>query len=195
MNRLSSMALACVLASAFAAPEALSAEKANITLNDMPVLHQEKHHKVSCKRVFRELTESHYRQDLILDGQFYRNYFVDYLKSLDSYKIVFLQRDVDNYLKDARMLKKSVSGCELDLPYRIYNDYEKLKYEQLTTAISMLKENRVDISSDDEFQYDRSEESWPATPAERARLSGMPSKSRKKHKKKPGRKLSCLAVF
>lgn len=164
------MALACMLASAFAAPEALCAEKANITLGDMPVLHQEKHHKVSCKRVFRELTESHYRQDLILDGQFYRNYFVDYLKSLDSYKIVFLQRDVDNYLKDARMLKKSVSGCELELPYRIYNDYEKLKYEQLTAAIAMLKENRVDVSSDDEFQYDRSEEPWPATAAERAKL-------------------------
>ncbi len=149
---------------------AQAAEKSNITIKDLPVLQQEKHHKISCKRVFRELTEAHYRQDLVLDNKFYLDFFRDYLKSMDSYKVLFLQRDVDSYLKDVRQLKKSILGCELDLPYIIFNDFEKLKFEQLTYAISLLNRGGIDLTQDDEFQYDRSEEKWPATPRERQDL-------------------------
>ncbi len=168
MNRLYSILLSGLLI--FSAGSVNAAEKANVTLKDLPELHQEKHHKISCKRVFRELTETHYRQNLILDSQYFFNFYNDYLKNIDSYKILFLQRDVDNYLKDVRQLKRSILGCELDLPYIIFNDFEKLKFEQLTYSIDLLKSGGVDLTADDEFQYDRSKEKWPATASERMEL-------------------------
>ncbi len=167
MNKLS---LALLLGLVLGSSCAYSAEKRNITLDDIPVLSQDKHHKVSCKRVFREFTEAHYRKDMVIDKAFIKTFFYDYLKSMDSYKVIFLKRDVENFLKDYNVLKNSVIGCDLALPFEIFNQYGRLKYEQLTYSLKVLKNGSLDLTAKEEFQYDRSKEEWPTTPAERHAL-------------------------
>ena len=167
MNRFSAALLLCAF---LGGAGAMAAERASVSLKDLPELSQETHHKVSCKRVFREFTEAHYRQDLIIDDAFMGQFFNDYLKAMDPYKIIFLQRDVDNYLKDVRQLKRAVVGCDLALPFSIFNDYEKLKFQQLSASIDMLSEGKLDLTLKEEFQYDRSKEKWPATAEERSAL-------------------------
>ncbi len=154
----------------FCLGDVFAIEKAPITEKDLPVLSQETQHKVSCKRVYRDLSEEHYRKDIKLNDEFIKNFFKKFINDVDSYHVSFLQSEVDSYLSNIKRMKDAVYGCNLSLAYEISNLSIKKRFEQYTYAIKLLESGNIDLTTSDEFQYDRSKESWPQTTSEQEDL-------------------------
>lgn len=150
--------------------EVCAAEKPQVTEKDLPELFQENQHKVACKRVFRDLTEEHYRRDIELNSSFIQKFFTKFLTSLDSYHVLLLQSEVDNYLADTKKIKNALFGCSLELPYEIFNRIIRLRFDQYQYSIDLLQKGEINLEDKDEFQYDRLEEKWPSSREEQLQL-------------------------
>ena len=88
-----------------------------------------------------------------------------FLKSLDPDRSIFLQSDIDGFLANAKKLDDAIKSENLDIPFDIFNIYEKRFVERLTFARSLLNE-KIDFTLQESYPLGRDKAPWPANQAE-----------------------------
>jgi len=105
------------------------------------------------------LTRAHY-QSLPLDDVMSEKIFDRYLKALDPEKLFFIQSDIDQFSSARTRLDDAIYNDKLDIPYAMFNLYERRAVEQLNYARSLLKQG-FNFDQQESYRYERSKESWP----------------------------------
>jgi carboxyl-terminal processing protease len=122
----------------------------------------DRHAKIS--RLVTTLFErSHYRRAPVDDAASSR--MLDgYLEALDGNRQYFLAADIDEFEAWRTSLDEAVKRGRLEPVFQIYTRYLERARDRLEFALAMLDEEH-DFSIDEEFMFDRSGETWPASRA------------------------------
>lgn len=118
------------------------------TINDLPVLSQEKQHKTVSERVVGILSKSHYKQ-FALDTSFSRAVFDRYLTMLDYNKTLLLDSDVKQFNLAADSFMFDIKSGNLATAYDLFNLAQKRRFERFQFALDVL---------DTPFNFDTKEE-------------------------------------
>lgn len=105
------------------------------------------------------LTHSHYKA-VPLDDAMSQKIFDAYLKELDPEKLFFVQPDIDHFAAARTRLDDAIYSHNLEIPYAIFNLYERRAVERLTYARELIKKG-FDFEQKEGYRYDRSKEAWP----------------------------------
>ena len=114
------------------------------------------------------LARYHYRGKP-LDGALSEKIFDQYLKSLDSEKVFFVQSDIDQLSGERAKLGDAILKEDLSIPFAMFNLYEHRAAERFMYARSLLKKG-FDFQQNESYQYAREKEAWPKTDAEMSEL-------------------------
>ncbi|TEW56088.1 carboxy terminal-processing peptidase [Psychromonas sp. RZ22] len=131
----------------------------NVSLKDIPQLHQEPQHAKVAKRVSDLFSRSHYKY-LPLDDQLSEKIFERYIKQLDFNKQIFMQSDIDKMKAYQYSFDDDLKFGDLKSVYEIYQLNLTRRYERFTYALSLL-DKEMKFDTDEEYQFDRSEAAWP----------------------------------
>lgn len=106
----------------------------------------------------RFLTRFHYKP-VPLDDAMSEKIFDRYLKSLDPEKLFFLQADIDQFSSARTKLDDAIYNEDLNIPFLIFNLYEKRTIERLTYARSLLKQGFT-FEQKESYEITREKEPW-----------------------------------
>ncbi len=104
------------------------------------------------------LTRYHY-QRIPLDDAVSAKIFDNYLKSLDSEKMFFLQTDIDRFAGARTRLDDAILNEDLSIPFAIYNLYQQRITERIAYARSLLGKD-FDFGRKESYQYTRKNATW-----------------------------------
>jgi carboxyl-terminal processing protease len=104
------------------------------------------------------LTHYHYKA-APLDDAMSAKIFDRYLKSLDPERFFFLQSDIDQFAAARTQIDDAINHQDLNIPFAIFNLYERRATERLTYAKSLLKQG-FDFSQNESYQIEREKEPW-----------------------------------
>ncbi|MFZ6647107.1 carboxy terminal-processing peptidase [Undibacterium sp. TJN25] len=110
------------------------------------------------------LTRFHYKP-MPLDDAMSEKIFDRYLKSLDPEKLFFTQADVDQFSAARTKLDDAIYSEDLNIPFLMFNLYEKRTVERLTYARSLLKQGFT-FDQQESYEITREKEPWPKSEAE-----------------------------
>ena len=114
------------------------------------------------------LARFHYRK-VALDDALSQKVFDQYMKSLDSEKLFFVESDIDRLSADRTKLDDAILKDDLTIPFAIFNLYEQRVAERFAYARTLLKKG-FDFRESESYQFVRKKESWPKTEAEMREL-------------------------
>ena len=114
------------------------------------------------------LARFHYRK-VELDDALSQKVFDQYMKSLDSEKLFFVESDIDRLSADRTKLDDAILKEDLTIPFAIFNLYEQRVAERFAYARTLLKKG-FDFRESESYQFVREKESWPKTEAEMREL-------------------------
>ena len=134
------------------------------------------------------LTRFHYSK-VPLDDAMSSKIFDQYLKSLDSEKLFFLQADIDRLSAERTRLDDAILREDLSVPYAMFNLYGQRAAERLTFARSLLK-GGFNFQENETYQFTRDKAEWAKSEADirdlwrkrvkhdwlRLKLAGKPDK-------------------
>jgi len=106
----------------------------------------------------RILSRYHYKR-VALDDQLSTQIFNNYLKALDGEKLFFLQSDIDSFSKAQTQLDDAILKKDLDIPFAIFNLYQKRMGERFIHARSLLKKG-FNFERNESYQYTRKNSPW-----------------------------------
>ena len=95
--------------------------------------------------------------------------FDQYLKSLDSEKLFFIQADIERLSGDRTRLGDAILKEDLRVPFAIFNLYERRVIERFAYARALLKTG-FDFQQNESYQYAREKEAWPQSEADMGEL-------------------------
>ena len=126
-------------------------------------------HEAQAARLASEvLTRYHYKA-MPLDDALSAKVFDQYLKNLDSEKVLFLQADIDQLSVHRATLGEAILKQDLSAPFAIFNLYQRRAAERFTHARALLRTG-FDFRQIESYQFVRDKESWPKTEAEMGEL-------------------------
>ncbi len=103
---------------------------------------------------------SHYHYKAApLDDAMSSKIFDRYIKALDPEKFFFLQSDIDQFAQARTQLDDAINHQDLNIPFTIFNLYERRVMERLTYAKNLLKQG-FDFTQNESYQIDREKEPW-----------------------------------
>jgi len=114
------------------------------------------------------LARYHYK-GVLLNDALSEKIFDQYLKSLDSEKVFFVQADIDRFSGVRTRLGDAILKEDLSVPFAIFNLYERRASERYGYARTLLTTG-FDFQQDESYQYSREKEAWPKTEAEMREL-------------------------
>jgi carboxyl-terminal processing protease len=114
------------------------------------------------------LTRFHYKK-MALDEALSAKIFDQYLKSLDSEKLFFVQGDVDRLAGDRTRLGDAIAKEDLSVPFAIFNLYGQRVAERFAFARTLLK-GGFNFQENESYQFMRDKEAWPKSEAETREL-------------------------
>jgi carboxyl-terminal processing protease len=88
-----------------------------------------------------------------------------YLDTLDGNRMYFLAADVSQFSRYRYELDERVRSGELQPIFDVFNDYRRRTTERVDFALGMLA-NEPTFTTDEDYQFDRSELAWPITTEE-----------------------------
>ncbi|HTD03521.1 carboxy terminal-processing peptidase [Undibacterium sp.] len=106
----------------------------------------------------RFLTRFHYKA-VPLDDAMSEKIFDRYLKSLDPEKLFFVQADIDQFASARTKLDDAIYSEDLNIPFLMFNLYEKRTVERLTYARSLLKQGFT-FDQQESYELTREKEPW-----------------------------------
>ncbi|MGZ3158768.1 MAG: PDZ domain-containing protein, partial [Burkholderiaceae bacterium] len=109
------------------------------------------------------LSQYHYKATP-LDDALSAKIFDRYLKALDPERFFFLQSDIDQFAGARTQLDDAILHQDLNIPFAIFNLYERRVVERLTYAKSLLKQG-FDFSQNESYQVEREKEPWAPSEA------------------------------
>lgn len=104
------------------------------------------------------LTRYHYKP-VKLDNISSAKIFDNYLKSLDSQRIFFLQADIDLFAEARTRLDDAILKEDLTIPFTIFNLYQQRIVERTAYARSLLKKG-FNFDKVESYQYTREKSAW-----------------------------------
>ena len=104
------------------------------------------------------LTRYHYKP-VKLDDTSSSKIFDNYIKSLDSQRIFFLQSDIDQFSDSRTMLDDAILKEDLTIPFVIFNLYQQRIVERTAYARSLLKKG-FNFDKVESYQYTREKSAW-----------------------------------
>lgn len=104
------------------------------------------------------LSRYHYKP-VKLDDSSSIKIFDNYLKSLDSQKIFFVQSDIDRFSEARTKLDDSILKEDLTIPFAIFNLYQQRVIERNTYARSLLTKG-FDFTKDESYEITREKSNW-----------------------------------
>jgi carboxyl-terminal processing protease len=104
------------------------------------------------------LTRYHYKP-VKLDDASSAKIFDNYIKSLDSQKIFFLQSDIDRIADAKTKLDDAILKEDLTIPFAIFNLYEQRLVERNNYARSLLSKG-FDFTKDESYEITREKSNW-----------------------------------
>jgi carboxyl-terminal processing protease len=110
------------------------------------------------------LSRFHYKA-IPLDDDLSSKVFDQYLKTLDFEKLYFIQTDIDHFAADRTKLDDAILTQNLNIPFEIFNLYERRAAENFAYARTLIKQG-FDFLRDESYQYDRKKESWSKSEAD-----------------------------
>jgi carboxyl-terminal processing protease len=116
-----------------------------------------------------ELLARYHYKPMPLDNALSEKIFDQYLKSLDSEKLFFVQADIDQLSGDRTKLGDAMLKQDLTVPFAIFNLFEQRAAERFAFARTLLKKG-FDFQQNDSYQYAREKEAWPKTESEMREL-------------------------
>lgn len=138
-----------------------------ISDQDFQPLVPDKEQQAASIHVSRQLLLSHYRKQPI-DRTLSERIFVNYLDTLDSQRIYFLAKDIEEFEPYRFRLDGALKTGQLEPGFNMYNRYEKRVIERLRYLLSMLDQgiDKLDFTKKESLATDRKESPWLTTEAE-----------------------------
>ena len=156
--------LSMIAASLWLAASSAQALEANITKDQLPVLHSEPQHKTVAKRVTSRFTRSHYKH-FSLDDAFSQAMFDRYLGLLDYNRNIFTQADIDGFKSWSVQLDDQLKAGNNQIAFDVYNLSMQRRYERFQYALSLL-DKEMTFDNDEFIEMDRSKAAWAKDDAE-----------------------------
>jgi carboxyl-terminal processing protease len=116
-----------------------------------------------------ELLARYHYKGIPLDDALSEKIFDQYLKSLDSEKLFFVQADIDHLSGYRTKLGDAILKEDLTVPFAIFNLYEHRAAERFAYARTLLKKG-FDFQKSESYQYAREKEAWPKIESEMREL-------------------------
>ncbi len=110
------------------------------------------------------LTRFHYKATPLDDAMSIK-IFDRYLKSLDPEKLFFTQADINQFAAARTQLDDAIKQENLNIPFAIFNLYEKRLVDRLTYAREILKKG-FDFTQNESYSYAREKAAWPQSETE-----------------------------
>lgn len=110
------------------------------------------------------LARYHYKA-LPLDDAMSEKIFDQYLKSLDSEKLFFVQSDIDQLAGFRTRLDNAIGDGDLSGPFIFFNRYVERASERFSYARALLRQG-FDFGQQETYQYERSKAPWPKSEEE-----------------------------
>jgi carboxyl-terminal processing protease len=104
------------------------------------------------------LTRYHYKASP-LDDAMSKKIFDRYIKALDPERFFFVQSDIDKFSDARNQIDDAIYHEDLNIPYTIFNLYERRVVERLTYAKGLLKQG-FDFTKNESYVVDREKEPW-----------------------------------
>jgi len=114
------------------------------------------------------LSRFHYKP-MPLDESLSARVFDQYLKALDSERLLFVQEDIDRLSANRARLGEAIMKEDLGIPYAMFNLYRQRAVERFTYARSLLKKG-FDFQAAETYQFAREKEAWAKNEAEMREL-------------------------
>ncbi|CAN5348415.1 carboxy terminal-processing peptidase [soil metagenome] len=143
---------------------AAAAHSAPPEASTLPALAPLPQHAEAASMAAQILTRYHYKATP-LDDAMSEKIFDRYLKSLDPDRLFFIQSDVDQFSSARTRLDDAINQEDLQIPFAIFNLYQRRLIERLTYARELLKQD-FEFSKNENYYYDREKEPWAKTDAE-----------------------------
>lgn len=124
----------------------------------------QQHQASTAKMVATLLSRYHYSAPP-LDDALSVKVFDHYLESLDSERVLFLQRDVDLYSAARKRLDDAILAEDMRVPFALFNTYRDRQVERYTYSRQLLKAG-FDFTEKETLDYDRKAADWPRTQEE-----------------------------
>ncbi len=110
------------------------------------------------------LTRFHYKA-MPLDDALSAKIFDQYLKSLDSEKLLFVQEDIDRLSVYRTRLGEGILKEDLGVAFAMFNLYRQRAAERFSYARALLKKG-FDFQASESYQFARAKEAWAKSEAE-----------------------------
>lgn len=124
----------------------------------IPELRPAQHQAQAANMVSRLLGRYHYKATP-LDDALSAKIFDQYLKMLDSEKVIFTQGDVDQLSALRLKIDDAILTEDLGGPFSMFNLYARRTAERFAYARSLLK-TRFDFSQSENYKFEREKEAW-----------------------------------
>lgn len=133
-----------------------------------PELKPEQQQALAAHLASKVLTRHHYKA-MPLDDAMSEKAFDNFLKSIDSEKVFFVQADIDRLNRYRTVLDDAIIKENLTIPFAIFNLYAQRVVERFAYARSLLKDG-FDFQQQESYQYAREKEPWLKSEAEMREL-------------------------
>jgi carboxyl-terminal processing protease len=110
------------------------------------------------------ITHHHYKP-AALDDVLSAKVLERYLKSLDPSRSYFLRKDIERFERYRYHMDETLREAQLDPAFEIFEVYQE-RVEARVHYANWLLERGFDFARDEQYDYDRSEASWPKDRAE-----------------------------
>lgn len=127
----------------------------------LPQLHPQPEQSQAANISAALLTRHHYKK-IPLNDKTSTQIFDNYLKSLDSEKLYFLQSDIDQLVRVRSTLDDVLLNGDLRIPFAIYNLYQQRIAERINFARSLLTHG-FDFTAQESYQYVRKNAPWTSS--------------------------------
>lgn len=128
-------------------------------LSDIPVLQAEARQLISCRRTYGYFTRSHYKETE-LTAEFIGKVFDAYFRMVDFNRNLFTEAEIKSFTDNSVKLRESLSTCNLDYPFNLYQTFLKRRFEKYQYYIARLNQPFV-LDGHDVLYIDSSSKPWP----------------------------------
>ena len=155
------LAAACIVV--LAGPGAARAPLSPALASSGELVASERHRRVM--RLVAEVVErQHYRQ-AALDDDMSSQIYERYLEALDGSRSYLLATDIAEFEHLRHELDDAIARADAGPAFEIFTRYQQRNREVLRHAIALL-DVEPDFTLDESFEFDRTDQGWPATDAE-----------------------------
>src|SRR5450755_3112903 len=117
-----------------------------------------------ARRVSDIIAREHYRR-MPLDDRLSSLILDRYLDAIDGGRSYFFASDIAEFEKYRYALDDAIKAGDVAPAFAVFKRYQERSRERVSYAIALLN-NKTDFDIDENFNFDREKEPWPASTAE-----------------------------